>query len=462
MRLAPASSVALLGCALCLGVAGSARAQTQPRVFALHEQLTPFTDQVKTALGSDYDRFRETLRELVHQEARQRGLRGEIGFSFSGSEAGDSSGVDEGNDTLFTIRAGGEVVRGTFPSRLRVVADVHTLLRNNTLEQELTRFRLSYDYQQNDHVGAFAFVQRYTDDFMSIESRYELGAGVSFGVDLGPRRSDERSARALAHLGSEGAGSFGCAVRQLQETFHPGTTRSASGCPPPSNSPTSGPASAPGLGPTSTAFDGLDTALPDLRRALVAQEAFVSLGLGIGVFSEFENALIETRVSEFEPEAFLPLPPGATPEVGDPDIPLSELSLFVRELTPRSVRVPAMHRYRLLLRPTIRVQPLSMVSINFVPTFKLPISNPRKYFDGELAYRMDWYVRIDWGLSEDATGDERVRLFLKLDYFKNMAPPFIPDELVAEADLEHVIYHRTIASKKHRVVSLGVAIGLGS
>ncbi len=461
MRLTPACGIALLGCALSLGGGGPARAQSRPDVFALHEQLTPFTDQVKTVLDSDYARFRETLRELVHQEARQRGLRGEIGFSFSGSEAGDFSGVDAGNDSLFTIRAAGELIRGTYPSQLRVLADAHGLIRNNTLEQDLTRLRLSYGYQQNDHVGAFAFVQRYTDDFMSIESRYELGAGVSFGVDLGRRRSDERRARALAHLRSEGTGGFGCAVHLLRERFHPGTASDPGGCRSLSNGPTSGPSSVTGPSPTPTAFDGLHTALPHLHRALVAQEAWVSLRLGIGVFSEFESALIETRVSEFEPAAFLPPAPGMTPEMGDPDIPLSELPLFVRELTPRNVRIPAMQRYRLLLRPTIRVQPLSMVSINFVPTFKLPISNPRKYFDGELAYRMDWFVRIDWGLSENRTGDERIKLFVKLDYFKNMAPPFISDELVAEAALEHVIYHRTIATKKHRVVSLGVAIGLG-
>jgi len=446
-----------------LGVAGSARAQSRPRAFALHEQLTPFTDQIMAVLGSDYERFRETLSELVDQEARQRALRGEIGVSFNGSEAGNSSGVDAGNDTLFTLRTSGEISRGTFPSQLRVLLDVHAQFQNNTLEQDLTRLRVSYDYQQHDHVGAFAFFQRYSDDRMSIESRYEIGAGVSVGIDLWPRRSDEQSARALAHLVSKDTGSFGCTVHRLQKAFHPVTTHTAGDCPAsPSSSLPSGPSPGAGLGPTATAFDDIYTTLPHLQRALVAEESWVSLGLGIGVFSEFENALIETRVSEFEPEAFLPPVPGSIPEVGDPDIPLSELSLFVRELAPRNIRIPAMHRYRLLLRPTIRVQPLSTVSVSFIPSFKLPISNPRKFFDGELAYRMDWFVRIDWGLSADATGAERVKLFVKLDYFKNMAPPLIPEDLVAEAALEHVILHRTIASKKHRVVSLGVAIGLGS
>ena len=97
---------------MCLGVAESTRAQSRPRAFALQEQLTPFTDQIKAVLGSDYERFRETLSELVDQEARQRALRGEIGVSFNGSEAGNSTGVDAGNDTLFTIRTSSEISRG--------------------------------------------------------------------------------------------------------------------------------------------------------------------------------------------------------------------------------------------------------------------------------------------------------------------------------------------------------------
>ena len=71
MRHATASIIVLLGCAMDLGVAGSARAQSRPRAFALHEQLTPFTDQIMAVLGSDYERFRETLSELVDQEGGQ-------------------------------------------------------------------------------------------------------------------------------------------------------------------------------------------------------------------------------------------------------------------------------------------------------------------------------------------------------------------------------------------------------
>ena len=75
---------------------------------------------------------------------------------------------------------------------------------------------------------------------------------------------------------------------------------------------------------------------------------------------------------------------------------------------------------------------------------------------------MDWYVRIDWRLRQDADGGERVKLFVKFDYYKNMGPPEISDDLIAAAALEHLVYHRTSASKKHRIASFGVAVKLGA
>lgn len=430
--------------ALCVGVgvAGSARAQDHDQpAFAFREQLKPFVEQVKAALGTDHERFTATLDELVDQETYERTLRAEIGFGFSGNEAGSFSGVGPGNDTLFKLAGHGELARGTFPSAFTLTADIDAQIRNNVFEQNVTRFRASYDYHQNDHIGYFGFVERYTDNFMSIESRYEIGAGVSFGITLWPRWADEPARAALRHVRSVGSGGFPCLVRRVERSFYPGK----SGAPGPCASFPSAPSSTARSGssevlprPTASSIAALFGAIPDLTRALTAKQALVSLRVGVGVFSEFENAVIETGVSAVKPGG------------GE------------RELMPRGVQVPGMHRYRFLLWPTIRIQPLSSVAVNFVPSFKLPISNPRKFFDGELAYRMDWFVRIDWRLGREGSGADRITLVVRFDYYKNMGPPLIPEALVAAAALEQVVYDRTSASKKHRVVSLGIAIDLGS
>jgi len=51
---------------------------------------------------------------------------------------------------------------------------------------------------------------------------------------------------------------------------------------------------------------------------------------------------------------------------------------------------------------------------------------------------------------------------VKFDYYKNMGPPLITDDLIAVAARENVVYARTVATKKHRVILLGVGIDLGS
>ena len=180
-----------------------------------------------------------------------------------------------------------------------------------------------------------------------------------------------------------------------------------------------------------------------LERGLAARQAMVSLSLGVGVFSEFENALIETPVSPLDPVTGGPAASAVL-------------------LPPRYLRVPGRHRYRFLLWPTIAMRPLTSLSIEFIPSFKLPISSPRRLPDGLLAYRMDWFARIDWRPRRDDSLAGRTKLFVKFDYYKNPGPPVVAEALPPDAALEPLFYHRFGASKKHRFVSLGISFDLGS
>jgi hypothetical protein len=450
MRVASGTRGLLLTVALA-STAGAARAQDPgpapppdgTRVLVFREQLAPFAEPARGILGGDYERFHATLEVLAAQEARQRGLTGDVDFSFSADETGDFSGAGPGNETLFGLRTGARLSGGGYRSRVRILADMRALVQDNVFEQDFSRVRVGYDHQRTDHLGAFAFIERYSDDAMSIASRYEIGAGVSFGVDLWPRRGDAAGARALAHLASTDAGGFRCGVERLRAGFDPaGGAPASPACAP--AAPAGDPAYRPAAGdprPAPAVFDGLLGVAPDLERGLGARQAMVSLSLGVGVFSEFENALIETRVSRLDAPA-------------DGSVPA--------ELPLRYLRLPGRHRYRFLLWPTIAMRPLSTLSVEFVPSFKLPISTPRRFLDGVLAYRMDWFVRIDWRPRQDDTLAGRMKLFVKFDYYKNMGPPVVADALPPEAALEPLLYHRTGASKKHRFVSLGVSLDLKS
>ncbi len=488
------------------GIAGAQEPDPAPgregaRALVFREQLAPLAGQARGILGGDWERFRATLDALAAQEARQRGLVGDVDFSFSADETGDFGG-GPGNETLFGLRAGARLGGGGYRSRIGLLGDMRALIHDSVFEQDFSRVRLGYDHRRTDHMGAFAFIERYSDDAMSIASRYEIGGGVSMGVDLWPRRDDEAGARALAHLGSAGPGGFRCGVERLRAGFDPAAGAAPPDCVPtgaaagafpvagdgragrdaatagaPTTSegagssaaavapayrpgsdgprpPSAGLGPGPGLGPAyrpgsdgprpdPDVFDGLLDVVDPLERGLAGRQAMVSLSLGIGVFSEFENALIETPVSLLDPATGGPAESAAL-------LPL------------RYLRVPGRHRYRFLLWPTIAMRPLTSLSIEFIPSFKLPISRPHRFSDGVLAYRMDWFVRIDWRPRRDDTFAGRTKLFVKFDYYKNQGPPVVAEALPPEAAADPLFYHRTGASKKHRFVSLGISFDLGS
>ena len=452
MRVASGARGLLVVCALA-SAAGAARAQEGDpvpgregaRALVLREQLAPFAEPARRILGADWERFRATLDALAAQEARQRGLVGDVDFSFSADETGDHSGAGPGNETLFGLRAGARLGGGGYRSRVRLLGDMRALIHDNVFEQDFSRVRLGYDHQRTDYLGAFAFIERYSDDAMSIAARYEIGGGVSMRADLWPRLDDEAGARALAHLATRDGGGFRCGVERLRAGFDPAGGNAI----PPAcvlGASPRGPAHRAAAGdprPAPDVFDGLLDVVDPLERGLAARQAMVSLSLGVGVFSEFENALIETRISPLDPATGGPAASAVL-------------------LPPRYLRVPGRHRYRFLLWPTIAMRPLSSLSIEFIPSFKLPISSPRRLPDGLLAYRMDWFVRIDWRPRRDDSLAGRTKLFVKFDYYKNPGPPVVAEALPPEAALEPLFYHRTGASKKHRFVSLGISFDLGS
>ncbi len=452
MRVSSGARGLLVVLAVAVAPSGAVRAQEPEaapgrdgaRALVFREQLAPFEEQARRMLGADWERFRATLATLAAQEARQRGLAGDVDFSFSADETGDFSG-GPGNETLFGLRAGARLGGGGYRSRVGLLGDMRALIHDNVFEQDFSRVRLGYDHRRTDHMGAFAFIERYSDDAMSIASRYEIGGGVTMGVDLWPRRDDEAGARALAHLAADGASGFRCGVERLRAGFDPAGGAAA----PPAcitGTPPGAPAFRPAPGdprPAPDVFDSLLDVVDPLERGLAGRQAMVSLSLGVGVFSEFENALIETPVSPLDPVTGGPAASAVLPP-------------------PRYLRVPGRHRYRFLLWPTIAMRPLTSLSIEFIPSFKLPISSPRRLPDGLLAYRMDWFARIDWWPRRDDSLAGRTRLFVKFDYYKNPGPPVIAEALTPGAALEPLFYHRTGASKKHRFVSLGISFDLGS
>ncbi|RMH68109.1 MAG: hypothetical protein D6685_02725 [Bacteroidetes bacterium] len=114
---------------------------------------------------------------LADEDRRQERLRGTISFGLNGDETGD--------EHLYKINAGVTLARGQYPSEVEFASRVGVTLDGDAFQENVSDLRLSYDYHPTLPWEAFVFLERRTDNFMSIDQRYEVGGGVVLNRFLG-------------------------------------------------------------------------------------------------------------------------------------------------------------------------------------------------------------------------------------------------------------------------------------
>ena len=162
--------------------------------------LVPFTDFAQNApasiqdvadhfLGLDTSRLNKaedrkvalefwgTLKYLRGYEQKQRELTGKAGFGFENNQTR--------TDKLFTLNAGIQIGRGIYPGEFTFNSKVDMTVRNGKFQENVSDIFLSYDYFPLKKDNAlwlenFVFLNRFKDEFIGIEQRYEVGGGVIF------------------------------------------------------------------------------------------------------------------------------------------------------------------------------------------------------------------------------------------------------------------------------------------
>ena len=326
-RLAPLAVAA----ALVVGaLSGQARAQT---IAGVERALLPLAADT---LADVPDTFWSGLTFVRTEEDRQRSLRADITFGLNGDETDSRS--------LFRFNTGIALARAAYPSEVTVVSRLALQLRDGDVQEDVTSLQISYDYHSAHNVEYFAFAERFADNFLSIQQRYEVGFGARGGITIGRTG----------------------AWREVDQQFEdverglPEVDRALA---------TAAPAARAGrTGPAPDDIARLRTALTHLRRSYRERHARVFVGLAASVFAELERAELDLVRTDLAP---------ATPAAA----------------VPVRVKVPlaGTHRYRLTLRPTLRVRPSGDVLITVLPYYKLPLDGPRRVpgQDGVLARAFD-------------------------------------------------------------------------
>lgn len=347
--------------------------------------------------------FWNALSVLRKEEDRQRALKADISFGLTGDEAGDRS--------LFKLNTGISLSRGEFPSEVNVVSKLGLQQRDGQLQEDVTSLLISYDYHTTRHLEYFAFAERFSDNFLSIQQRYEIGFGARAGFHFGSVPSWTRVADSF-------------------ETIRAGLPALRAAVP---RMPIRGQA-IPNLGPDESS--GLPLATRRLEHALRDQSARVFLGLVASVFAELERAEIEVT---------------SRPAIGSTD-----------PVVTSKVPVDATYRYRLTLRPAIRLRPSDEITIFIHPYYKLPLDGARHVTGSDgtrrLDYRRDVMSEMEWTIKQEQTGLESVGFLVTVNHFFDNVPPVLPERFVADAALAGRTLTRFQAERSHRVVALSLKL----
>ena len=247
--------------------------------------------------------FWDGLAFVRAEEDRQRSLRADITFGLSGDETDSRS--------LFRLNTGIALAKTTFPSEVNVVNRLGLQLRDGQVQEDVTNLLISYDYHTSRFVEYFAFAERFTNGFLSIQQRYQVG----FGARAGP------------HFGRSGAWRATQTNFEALEQQLPGLASLVSA------KPTADTVVRPELRPED--WTRFATTVDYLRNSFRDRQSKLFVGLAASVFAELERAELDVTRS--------PIIAGD----GDP-------------VTKLKVPLPGTHRYRLSLRPTARIRPSGM------------------------------------------------------------------------------------------------------
>jgi hypothetical protein len=395
------------GVAICLFVAVFAASHAHGQTIAnLERQLLPLQEgALKDAPEIDAGLW-ESLAFLRAEEERHRAVKATVTFGLTGDESGPRS--------LFKLNTGISLSRSAYPSEISVDTFLGLQLVDGRTQEDVTSLKISYDYHTTNRLQYFAFAERFSDNFLSIDQRYEVGFGARVGFGVG---------RVGAWLETD---------RQFENLRRnlPGVRAAA---------PLLLPAVQARLQATRVLDPArFDVALDNLEHMIRDEQTKLFVGFAASVFAEIENASIEVVSSPREGHG------GTLPSLRD------------------DIELEGSHRYRLNVRPTIRFRPSRHIAIRIHPYWKLPLDGPRRVVraDGgrRLDYRRDVFSEMTWSIRPEDTGVEGVDFVFTFNHFFDNVPPMVPAAVVEEAAGAGLVLNPVTAEEGHRFVGMSLRI----
>lgn len=145
--------------------------------FVLLLHLVSYAGQITTVemnrvgnSGDSLSKSEHLLSILQEEEDRINAWDLNIGGSFVGDKADDKTAAD--------VSIAASITKGIFPRQFRFNFESSIQLENGKLDDDVTALILNYDYYINRRVEVYSFIERFSDSYMDINQRFEIGFGM--------------------------------------------------------------------------------------------------------------------------------------------------------------------------------------------------------------------------------------------------------------------------------------------
>ena len=344
-----------------------------------------------------------------------------------------SNTAGETDDSKLAVDVKG--TRGTYPGQLRMEVGAQVEFGDDEVEEDVTSILVNYDHYFEPWLESYAFVERFTNNFLSIEQRWEGGIGAMLQWDA--KRHKTRD----SFCANSGLTQFDYEIGEKETLLTKGARRNLEEF----KNKVRGEMLSKGRVSKETAEEYCQ-----YKRGIEKRHAKWQLGLAFSVIADFE-----------QPDGLKVV---ATP-TGDGMV-VPDLDPLKVELTPDSSQVS-----RLTVRPSVTFRPNDKITLEGEYYFKRSLESD---FDenGVEDIRQEWTVEGDLQLSES---DPKVSLTASMTQYHDPRPPELEQAISISAlgltssmenglplfvDVNGQRYSLStlLAKETHTVVKFGVSI----
>jgi hypothetical protein len=376
--------------------------------FKLEHPRDPSCDWLKKI--KDFSNF---LKEIKNEEQH-------LNLFASGAYSEDTAGRQK----LSRLEINTGVNKGYYPRTFQFNMGTTIQFKNKVLLEDVTKLQLSYDHYFSRWLKVYGFAERFADSYLSIKHRYEIGAGFKVEAELFGLTREANEKWNKYETNKNTVESF------IAYLDNPQPGAAFNGCQLISTDPmiSCGKINKETILPLLNELDNPDNdnkKIERIERAFKKCHKIMTLGLAVTIFSELEQAEIETTLNETV---------------------TGENNMNTDRVLEDSVKftLEAEQGYRLVVRPSLGIRPIDSVEIKGVYYHKFPLSMPKN------DYRSLLKVRAKYDMSSSVPWAKKISVILEYQREYDNMPPQIPGSRV-----DKFINDYRIANNIEGVIQLG-------